>query len=255
MHLHFPSMWRMHEERSSRSEFHAFIERYNEMMRGKGERSCFECNTIIPQPGPTGGRIPEWIEEAVTFCRYGTQRNTCYACLKYYCCQLEECSVCGRDCCEGCYEVFNCIDCANDVCKDCYKYYECVKCKKEVCPKCIEDRYETEDRYDTVVKCEYCDKCYCKDCYDNEEGDFIHTCNNICNRCDDRCCIECLVRRFRRGQLDCAGCIKAIAPQRLLVDENILLMDENKQLHQKVEHLEAEIAVLRRENEDLRSRK
>ena len=52
-HLQFPSVWR--NERSTDSEFHAFIVRYNEM-RGSREITCLKCNDILPS-----GDGDEWI--------------------------------------------------------------------------------------------------------------------------------------------------------------------------------------------------
>ena len=237
-HLHFPSMWR--NEPSDESDFHAFIVRYDEMMRGRGVISCLECNEILSSDGG------DLIETATCADHYSTQVNTCHGCLKHYCycCEiddekkfiLDECGICKRDYCKGCSTLTYCSGCGYEICGYCYDCYqcECVKCNREVCPKCIQ---EGED----VFKCDYYDKCYCRECHDDDV-------NSWCNQCYVECCVECRVQRYRRGQLDCAECIKAITPHRLL-------LDENKQLHQRVEHLEAENAVLRRENEELRSRK
>ena len=61
MHLQFPSGWR---KGPLSTEFHAFIERYNEIRRNRGTVHC---------------------ETATLSDHYGTQLHTCYDCLKHYC--------------------------------------------------------------------------------------------------------------------------------------------------------------------------
>jgi hypothetical protein len=232
VHLHFPSMWR--EAPSTESEFHAFIERYNDMRRNRGAVRCLECNEILPS---VDGK---WI---VTNDRYyGTQTNTCYGCLKHYCYGCDDegdvailhiCDTCQRDYCKGCLEMTYCSDCSGKMCNDCCKY-ECVKCDEEFCSKCVE-------KGNFIKKCKYCNKCYCRGCNKNDEKEFeIYE----CIRCDGKCCNDCLLQKFRQEKLHCTKCIyRSVAMSESL--ERKELQDDNKQLKVETEELKLENEVLR----------
>ena len=246
MHLQFPSVWR--KEPSTDSEFHAFIVRYNEMRRGRGEITCLKCNKILPHDEE------EWIE---TYTEddydYGTHRYTCYGCFKHYCnvCfvsgqsfrMTNECVACGRNYCKGCVEMTEkCSgsNCKGKICNDCYKY-KCVECDEEFCSKCVEN-----DSHG-IEKCDYCDDYYCEGCYrtggTNEEIDPVP----ICPKCQMVCCNNCRLRHFRQGEghYHCTECIKQIAP--LLVDESVA----QKALREENEQLKVENGELKRENREL----
>ena len=234
VHLRFPSLWR--NERPTRSGFHAFIGRYNEMRRIRGT-VCLECNRGLPQDGD------EWMNPNTLSEYYGTQLHTCCGCLKHYCygCDhgagndmLNVCSMCGQDYCKGCSELTYCSDCENNICDECYKY-KCVKCSEDFCPQCI---IREEEGVESIRQCDYCDKCYCRGCYDDEEDDIIYTCSV-------RCCDDCRLRRYRQP-LHCAEGMENL--------ERKQLQDENKQLKVEMEELKREIGDLKLENEELRSR-
>ena len=239
MHLQFPSGWR---KGPLNTEFHAFIERYNEIRRNRGTVHCLECNQSLPDYGD------EWIESATLSDHYGTQLHTCYDCLKHYCykCNIDgekyimmnECYTCRRDYCEDCSTLTSCFSCAEKICNDCYKY-KCVRCNDDFCPECL-------DEGESIRKCDYCDNCYCRACYgyDNKAVDLIYT----CSRCDFKCCNDCRLQRFRQGELHCAGCIK----ESVSVLEHKRLQKENEELKVKMEAMKRHIEKL--ENEELRSR-
>ena len=239
MHLHFPPAWR--EERSTDSDFHAFIGRYNEMRAGREETRCFECNHRLPHTGD------KWIS-TVNADTYGTQNHTCYDCLKHYCHQCEfdtvidamlnECEICKREYCQGCSMLTYCSGCDYDICDNC-NTYECVKCYEYFCSECI-------DENESLRKCYYCDKFCCRKCYDDEAVDLFHT----CSRCDAKCCKGCGLQRCQQGELHCAGCIKESVP----VLEHERLQEENEELKVEMETLKRQIKDLKHENDELRSR-
>ena len=229
MHLRFPSMWR--NERPTRSGFHAFIVRYNEMRRNRGTIRCLECNRSLPW-----NVGDEWIVTD-TGEYYGTHLNTCYGCLEHYCygCNIDGaekdmlhiCDTCKRDYCKGCWKMTHCSGCTKNICNDCYKY-RCVKCNEEVCPICSQDR-------DRMI-CEYCDKCYCRGCYDDEEDDIIYTCSV-------RCCDDCRLGRYRQP-LHCTDGMESL--------ERKQLQDVNRQLKVEMEELKRQNRELKLENEELK---
>ena len=251
MHLQFPSLWR--KIPYTDTEFHAFMLRYNQMRRIRGSVHCLECNEILPRNEEQW----EWIKTSTDYhddYYYGTHCHTCYSCLKNYCygCDVDDdpeedilkgCGVCQRDYCEDCSVMFHCSGCTKNICNDCYKY-ECVECDKEFCSKCVEEN-------ESVRKCGYCDGCYCRGCYvayddDGFTEDYeIDFCTY--SRCDvKQCCKDCVLQKYRQGQLECAGCIKRIAP--LLVGESL----EHKQLQEKYDDLKVEMKELKRQIEELK---
>ena len=184
-HLQFPSMWR--EEPSADSEFHAFIVRYDEMRRNQRTVRCLECNRSLPRDGHKW--IGTYTEEDYHY--YGIHWNTCYGCLKHYCygCDidgdpegdmLKECDTCRRDYCRGCSEMTECSGCESYICNDCCDY-KCVECDEDLffCPKCVE-------RGESARICDYCDKCYCRECYyevyDNDGENVVEI--STCSLCD-----------------------------------------------------------------------
>ena len=245
MHLRFPSMWRSWwwNERPTRSDFRTFIVRYNQMRRNQGTVTCFECDEILPRDGG------EWIQPDTSSDYYGIQFHTCSGCLKHYCyvCNIDEekktmlhvCGSCNRDYCKGCWKMTHCSDCGKEICYDCYKY-RCVKCNEEVCPQCIireEERVKSweEERVESR-QCDYCDKCYCRGCYDDEEDDIIY-------KCSVRCCDDCRLGRYQRP-LHCAEGMESLEQKRL--------QDVNRQLKAEMEELKRQNRELKLENEELK---
>eukprot|EP00984_Skeletonema_dohrnii_P018365 scaffold8557_cov100-Skeletonema_dohrnii-CCMP3373.AAC.5 len=226
MHLQFPQVWR--DEPSAEYEFHAFILRYNQMRGNWEEISCLECNQNLPR-----GSRNEWIDGDVSDpIFFGTQRHTCYGCMKHYCysCvtngvrKLDGCHTCKRDYCVDCIEMHRCLPCNGKNCNDCYKD-ECHNCSVKFCSDCVEGGHVAG------------------------EDKKVH----FCDQCSDTCCDDCRFQKFRQGQLDCAECIKLIAP--LLVGESLArkqLQEENEQLKVKNKEQQGEIKELKRENKELK---
>eukprot|EP00985_Skeletonema_marinoi_P006127 scaffold2657_cov155-Skeletonema_marinoi.AAC.7 len=82
-HLHFPRHWRLNE--STGSDFHHFLDRFNQMLCVRGLNRCLKCN----------GERELTVELGFSLDDYGIQFSTCYACSKHYC---EDCSVIHDDC-------------------------------------------------------------------------------------------------------------------------------------------------------------
>ncbi len=258
-HLQFPKVWRFRLLHTTGSEFHAFIEKYNEIRGGREEISCLKCNQILPAPVKTDG----------------THWYTCYGCLKHYChscdCRdnvvddvddddsdwgeyfrmMNECAICRRNYCWGCLKMTACCKgCDRKICNDCYEY-KCANCNGEICLNCVE-------KGNRIDKCEYCDKYYCQRCSEGESGfglthktvDILHT----CQECDVKQCNDCRLQDFRQGQQDCTECIKQIAS--LLVDESVAhkqVQEENEELKVENRELMSENRELKLENEELTS--
>eukprot|EP00984_Skeletonema_dohrnii_P021424 scaffold10700_cov90-Skeletonema_dohrnii-CCMP3373.AAC.3 len=118
-HVQFTFVWL--QEPSIDSEFHQFIQRYNQMWANREEVSCLECNENLPYiPGN------EWIDTNTRSPDYGMQCNTCYGCFKHSCydCKIEVCLTCLRDYCDECTKMSDCRSCENSHCNDCCEH-EC----------------------------------------------------------------------------------------------------------------------------------
>ena len=78
---------------------------------------------------------------------YGTQKMTCYDCMKNYCCDCasedegspfcmsDVCGICNRRCCFHCSREGNCTGCDRWFCVDCMDMKECDKCDENKCIK------------------------------------------------------------------------------------------------------------------------
>jgi hypothetical protein len=169
-HLQFPYKWR--RNRSTHSEFHAFIGRYNEMRGNRGMVRCLNCEDL-----PRSGLRDQWIlTRDDPF--YGTHRHNCCQCTNnYYYCDtcldnfyvsedyeddkdhLRDCSNCQRDYCAECVKVEECRICNDWVCEYCVKF-ECNKCNGKICSGCIQSQNDCKD----------CGKFYCVHCIQSDEG-------------------------------------------------------------------------------------
>eukprot|EP00985_Skeletonema_marinoi_P002842 scaffold1170_cov125-Skeletonema_marinoi.AAC.16 len=226
-HVQFPLVWL--QEPSTDSEFHQFIQRYNQMWENREEVNCLECNEGLPCS------TNQWIgTNTLLSPDYGTQYNTCYSCIKHYCnyCKIEFCRTCQTDYCEDCTKMSDCRSCENSHCNDCYEH-ECHECNEKICLDCVETEYQCH-------KCGDCDKVLCSECVEDED---VKTDVYTCDQCNDSCCDVCRLRKFRQGQLGCSDCIKQVAP--LLVDENKRMCEENEQLKIENKKLQCEIKELR----------
>ena len=206
-HMEFSHLWREQEPQlwreqgrptSAGASLYAFVDRYNQTMRDNGEEiSCSECNAQLPC------RFSDvWISE-----HHGWYMHTCYGCLKHYCyiCNnngvrgqmLHHCDACEREYCKGCSEMTSCASCMDYICHDCFTC-ECHKCNAKICSRsCI----FYSDECDECVDCE---RVVCPECYANDE--------QYCDRCNQSCCNDCRLQRYRRGQRDCTECMEKIAP-------------------------------------------
>eukprot|EP00985_Skeletonema_marinoi_P003424 scaffold1474_cov153-Skeletonema_marinoi.AAC.2 len=232
-HLQFPLVWL--QEPSTDSEFHQFLQRYNQMWGNLGAISCLECNKGLPRM--CGGTTTnQWISTDTGLSPdYGTQYNTCYGCFKHSCysCKMKFCLTCQTDYCDDCSKMSDCRSCGGSHCNDCYEH-ECHECDEKICLECVEEQL--------CHKCGDCDRVFCSECSNFGPG---KSCSDLCN---DICCDDCRLRRFLQGEQDCAECNKRIAP--LIVRESIA----SRGLKEEVERLKAENEELKRENKELRSR-
>ena len=230
-YLEFPYKWR--KNRSTDSEFHQFITRYNynrHYMPSSVTISCLRCNHRIPF-----GFIQIDVDRR-TAPLYGKHRFTCSKCTKRYCydchddndaggCKLlGSCGVCHRDSCWECKEVSVCHGCAEYVCNDCSGFV-CDGCKRMFCCRCYAD-YEDE-----VLECSKCDAAHCK------------SCDCACFECGLFSCLTCQLHNLQEGSIECALCIKMLPPKVLLDQmlESRRLKHENERL--KLENKELKDAI------------
>lgn len=232
-HLHFPYMWR--KDRSTDTDFHAFILRYNIMRENRDTVTClnFNCDQNLPVNGN------EWIGTRDN-CAHGLHNWTCYQCFKYYCefCHedddgekmLHYCQKCQRDYCRECVKVKECDLCSDMwYCEHCFE--ECNECHKNICSGCMEHYCSA---------CSYCDAVYCKEC--NPNVGFV----KFCEECDKSCCNLCRFRIYQEGGSDgCAECIRLLPHEAALIEQLRILQDE-------VGHLKNEVSELKLENKELK---
>ncbi|KAL7452312.1 hypothetical protein ACHAWC_004040 [Mediolabrus comicus] len=251
-HLQFPYKWR--RDRSTDSEFHAFILRYNDMWENRDTITCLYCDEDLPESGLDWIRTQdsEW---------YGTQNHLCYQCTNHYCydCSDEDgnsnfasCDQCLRDYCKNCVKVDMCEDCDTFACEHCssFSYKECDKCNEIMCPGCV---------HNDGFECIYCGVLYCNDCNQIGDGRTI----SLCEECNEIGCDDCRLRRCQEGSSDCDGCIKTL-PQNTLVAQFKIqqervrhLENENKELkrlQEEVEQLKSENRELKLENKVLKDK-
>eukprot|EP00984_Skeletonema_dohrnii_P008417 scaffold3090_cov75-Skeletonema_dohrnii-CCMP3373.AAC.1 len=96
-HVQFPSAW----SAWGMEDYEQILRRYNEMLVNHGI-SCLKCNVNLPPEDESWGCI-----------RYGSQKYTCYECLKHYC------EVCTDD--DDGYMLSYCRLCERRLCVDCQK--------------------------------------------------------------------------------------------------------------------------------------
>jgi FtsZ-binding cell division protein ZapB len=235
-HLQFPHKFRTGTGRSTDSDFHAFILRYNEMRDNRDSIACLNCDQNIPQDEF------EWIDTSGGDC-YGTHNHFCYQCTKHYCydCSDEDdddeviliyCKSCQRDYCKECMRVKECGLCKDDSCEHCSR--ECNECNKTICIECI----RREDCY----SCSHCGVAYCISCnmVELSEG-FVKYCKE-CNKC---CCNFCRLRKYQEGGSDiCAECIK-------LLPHEVALVEQSRRLQEDVKQLQKENGELKDVNKEL----
>jgi len=231
-------------------EFEQILRRYNEMLVNHGA-SCLKCNVKLPPENGSWG------------CSYGSQKYTCYECLKHYCSRctnddheemLSYCSVCEKNLCVDCQKKKRCNCCGSDFCVDCTDFTGCSRCGG-ICKECIgkkcclcEDLF-CEDCEDEIwTRCDTCEKALCRDCLEGSNwpkcdecwDDFCDDCNEkkgtdairFCDDCDTSYCRRCRVHvvmcQEDEGKKNCTECIQLTGP--LLLEEVKTVRKENKEV-------------------------
>ena len=134
-HLQLPEKWRNKHHRM----LSEFLERYNQLLESRGS-TCSDCNVLVESG--CYGRISRNEGQRV----YGLQYNTCYKCVKQFCCAGNEdqcyvkfCNRCQRDFCFGCDSENGWCDICHDedFCSGCAMLKECQDCHKNFCLDCV----------------------------------------------------------------------------------------------------------------------
>ena len=260
--LIFPKDWR--RERNTESEFHAFLDRYNTLLRGRIV-TCLNCNDNLIEGG--GMVRTEDFE-------YGTQMFTCFDCMKNYChdCEVDEngenvycmsmsCSICNRRYCLHCCREQFCGYCEVDFCVECMDLKECAQCNEDICLSCVSERgcrnnCCEEKRWcngcvqhgGVLVSCENCGADCCRDCYDSNTGNVDSI--DYCNVCGEILCGKCRVIKCKERMGDgCTGCYRFAFPA-LLEDKERKLQEMQAEIDEQKE----EISELKEENGELKRR-
>ncbi len=240
-HLQFPHKFRT--GRSTDSDFHAFILRYNEMRDNRDTIACLNCDVSLPCD------LLRWIDTREDSKYYATHNHICYQCTGQYCYDcldgdddddddddeviLRYCNACQRDYCKECMRVKECGLCKDDSCEHCAR--ECNECNKTICIECI----RREDCY----SCSHCGVAYCISCNMMELGEGFVKYN--CKECDKSCCNFCRLRKYQEGGSDiCAECIK-------LLPHEVALVEQSRRLQEDVKHLQKENGELKDVNKEL----
>jgi FtsZ-binding cell division protein ZapB len=238
-HVQFPHKFRTGTGRSTDSDFHAFILRYNEMRDNRDSIACLNCGDNIHQDSMG------WINTCIGREYYATHNHICYQCTRQYCysCSDEEeddevilryCKSCQRDYCKECRRVKECGLCKDESCERCSR--ECNECNKTICIECI----RREDCY----SCSHCGVAYCISCNTMELGADVFVKYN-CKECDKSCCNFCRLRKYQEGGSDiCAECIK-------LLPHEVALVEQSRRLQEDVKQLQKENGELKDVNKEL----
>ena len=264
-HLQFPFSWR--KGRYTYSDFHEFIERYNDMRTARETRiKCSGCNKNVSTGGIElidtrgmwdGGNFDEDnYEDFDDIDYYGLHMYTCYQCTKHYCDECHDddndgdndgdeiqvfgyCRACERKYCRGCVKINKCRVCKELICEDCSKLYECNKCNKIMCLTCIMN--------EKCHVCSSCDVAYCDGC---NKWNRVHAKRFVrevsaCDTCNKACCNSCRRRMYQEAGGDsCAECIKDLP--------NDLFLELIKESRQEVQQLKAENGELKSANKELK---
>ena len=245
--LTFPKKWR--KERSTESEFHAFVARYNALL----------CSRVVPCL-----RCDDNLDERAMVCRfqgddYGTQKFTCHDCMRHYCgdcseegdggifCMSALCGFCNRQYCFNCSREWQCISCNGWFCVDCMDMKQCADCNDYTCLNCAPRRACLNNSCEGKVWCAYCaqntfnlcENCnaqYCNDCCDSNTNAI--NCIDYCDECEESLCGKCRVYKCKDGS-DCRGCYQFAFPA--------LLEDKEK----KIGEMQAAIDKLELKVKDL----
>ena len=274
--LIFPKKWR--EQR--KSEFHSFLVRYNALLRSR-EVTCLKCHHNLSE-----GNLM-LIMEADEL--YGSQKFTCFDCLKHYChgCYEEDdgeeidymsalCRTCNRRYCLNCSRERLCNSCNEWFCVECIKIEECARCAKIICLNCASERECRNNccegkiwcdycvrHSDALVSCENCGGDYCMDCYDNPNNVYSI---DYCDECGKNLCGKCRVIKCKERMGDgCTGCYRFAFPalledkerqrQQMQTEIDTLLKDKERQrqeMQAEIDEQKKEISELKEENGELK---
>ena len=261
--LIFPKKWR--EERNTDSAFHAFLVRYNELLRSRVV-PCLKCKINVSEHN-----LILRIDADVEF--YGSQKYTCNDCLKHYCfdCREEDndgeeidymsglCIICNRRYCFQCsQERLHCDSCSEWFCVDCIEIKKCEYCEQDTCSNCASERgcrnsccegkiwcYECGENGDGLVLCEICPAECCVECYCNPDNVYSI---DYCNVCEENLCGKCRVIKCKERTGDgCTGCYRFAFPA--------LLEDKERKLQEMqadIDEQKKEIGELKEENGELK---
>lgn len=191
-YLMFPRNWRRRnndteyesdesDDSESEESFHAFLTRYNDFLVNR-EFSCQKCSCNLPAVHDE--EEGQFISLQVY---YGTQKYTCYDCMKHFCvaCQGDNdvycisipCKCCERLYCLDCKTVNFCNCCSTWYCADCDdEFTQCSQCEQDVCGCCVSEA----GCRDCGVENSWCDRCV-----DN----FLRYCGYYCFDCSSFCVV------------------------------------------------------------------
>jgi hypothetical protein len=110
-HLQFPHVWRVN--RSTDSDFHAFLLRFEDMLNNRDSGHCLNCHRDLPD-------YDGWI-----ITDDGRDRCLLYGCDNHRCCICTN-TYCGLNGCNSGYEL--CATCQRTYCGECRTMIECDHC-------------------------------------------------------------------------------------------------------------------------------
>ena len=258
-HLLFPYKWERGKGQQLQ-QFEAFVTRYNQMLRSRVDVCCLKCNENLPQQ----------VDHDFYFTCYECLKQYCTRCGEDSSCFVCCCHDCGRQYCQQHHERLNrCDDCGDEFCVSCGKVSKCSTCDREMCRQCATHCYGCDKllfcslnsigcNTDTEESCRCCEcgTTFCNDCKPDfcweceGEGCHNHLCNECnkkigtntvtyCEDCDSQYCGSCRVRSCQKQEKEegkiCTCCIKLAHP--FLIEENKILIEENKNFRRTVAEL------------------
>ena len=248
-----PKEWR--KERDTESEFHAFVGRYNALLRSR-VAPCLKCHRDLSEYNNS------LVITDTSEYDYGAQDGTCYDCMKHYCrdcvengyekCISSLCGICNRRYCWNCCGERECTSCDTWFCEDCMDMNYCDSCQESSCENCISEKECHNDgchwktlcvpcaEYGSgLIPCEKCDTAYCIHCYESN-SDSVYSID-YCGDCGKKLCGECrLISCKEKTTTRCTGCYRFALPP--------LLEEKERQ----IQEMQAEIDKQRNEINQLK---
>mmetsp|Transcript_14064 Transcript_14064/g.19977 ORF Transcript_14064/g.19977 Transcript_14064/m.19977 type:complete len:294 (-) Transcript_14064:51-932(-) len=247
-----PKPWR--HDQNPESDFHAFLIRYNELLCSRGN-SCLKCNCNLPD----GEDDQMMCSDGGDF--YGTQKHTCYECMKQFCDKCKDddvnytnyymdglCKICERMYCIFCKKIAYCTLCDEVSCSEkCRNFVGCSQCSDITCSDCVSERkcpnncgdntwcnHCVENNY-ALRACEKCEVDYCEDCCNSDvyAVKHCHFCSeDLCGRCREQVC------RAR----ECVKCNEFVLA--LLFEENNRFQTEINEQSNEIKSLTCKVKEL-----------